>query len=126
MSAKRSHHEIPILSATEQTTFEQGSTNFFEDIGASEPVERLAKAQLSRVISLVVKERGWTQKRAAVALGIPSSDMSDLMRGKIRRFSQERLERFLNMLDMDVQIRVGPRPEGKERATVTVERVARF
>jgi hypothetical protein len=46
------------------------------------------------------------------------------MRGKLARFSQERLERFLNALDMDVQIRVRPRAAGKKQADVTVEFVA--
>jgi hypothetical protein len=46
------------------------------------------------------------------------------MRGKLARFSQERLERFLNALDMDVQIRVRPRAVGKKQADVTVEFVA--
>ena len=48
------------------------------------------------------------------------------MRGKLARFSQERLERFLNALDMDVHIRVGPRAAGKKQANVTVELVAVF
>lgn len=51
------------------------------------------------------------------------------MRGtapKLARFSQERLVRFLNALGMDVHIVIGPRPEGKTRADVTVERVASF
>ena len=46
------------------------------------------------------------------------------MRGKLARFSQERLERFLSALDMDVQIRVRPRAAGKKQADVTVEFVA--
>ena len=48
-------------------------------------------------------------------LAIAPPDVSDLMRGKLARFSQERLERFLNALDMDVQIRVRPRAAGKAR-----------
>ena len=48
------------------------------------------------------------------------------MRGKLARFSQERLERFLNALGMDVHIRVGPRAAGKKRANVTVDLVAAF
>ena len=67
-----------------------------------------------------------TQRRAADVLGIAPPDVSDLMRGKLARFSQERLERFLNALDMDVHIRVGPRAAGKKQANVTVELVAVF
>ncbi len=88
------------------------------------PRERLAKAELARVIRAIIKDKDWTQRRAAEVLGIAPPDMSDLMRGKLARFSQERLERFLNALDMDVDIRIRPRAAGKKRATVTVEYVA--
>ena len=100
---------------------EPGSGNVFEDLGLPEAAARLAKAELARVIRKIVTDKGWTQRRAAEALGIASPDMSDLVRGKLARFSQERLERFLNALDMDVRIQVGPRRKGKKHASVTVE-----
>jgi predicted XRE-type DNA-binding protein len=105
---------------------ESGSGNVFKDLGLPDVANRLAKAELARVIRKVVAERTWTQRRAAEVLGIAPPDMSDLMRGKLARFSQERLERFLNALDMDVQIRVGPRAVGKRRANVSVEVVGAF
>ena len=100
---------------------ERSSGNVFDDLGLPDAVERLAKAELARVIRQIVQEREWTQARAAGVLGIPPSDMSDLMRGKIARFSQERLERFLIALDMDIRIQIAPRGSRKRRATVTVE-----
>jgi predicted XRE-type DNA-binding protein len=105
---------------------EAGSGNVFEDLGLPNAGERLAKAELARVIRKIVKEKNWTQRRAAEVLGIAPPDVSDLMRGKLARFSQERLERFLNSLDMDVHIQVGPRAAGKKQANVTVELVAAF
>lgn len=109
-----------------QIAIESSSGNVFEDLGLPHPAERLAKAELARVIRTIVRERSWTQRRAAKALDIAPPDMSDLMRGKLARFSQERLERFLNALDMDVHIQVGPRRTGKKRASVTVELVGAF
>jgi len=103
---------------------EDSSGNVFQDLGLPDAAERLAKAELARVIRTIVKEKDWTQRRAADVLGIAAPDMSDLIRGKLGRFSQERLERFLNALDMDVDIRVRPRAAGKKRATVTVEYIA--
>ena len=100
--------------------------NVFEDLGLADPAERLAKAELARVIRKIVRERGLTQSEAAALLGVKQPDVSDLMRGKLARFSMERLERFLNALDMEVRIQVGPKPEGKEQAGVTVELVASF
>ena len=105
---------------------EAGSGNVFQDLGLPDAGERLAKAELARVIRKIVKDKNWTQRRAAEVLGIAPPDMSNLMRGKLARFSQERLERFLNALGMDVHIQVGPRAAGKKQASVTVELVAAF
>jgi predicted XRE-type DNA-binding protein len=110
----------------EPIEIEAGSGNVFEDLGLPDAGERLAKAELARVIRKIVKDKSWTQRRAAEALGIAPPDVSDLMRGKLARFSQERLERFLNSLDMDVHIQVGPRAAGKKQADVTVELVVAF
>lgn len=102
---------------------EASSGNVFEDIGLPNASERLAKAELARVIRTIVAERGWTQRRAAEALHITPPDVSDLMRGKLARFSQERLARFLNRLDMDVRILIRRRSASKKRADITVELV---
>jgi predicted XRE-type DNA-binding protein len=110
----------------EHAEVHDSSGNIFEDLGLPDPAERLAKAELTRVIRKVVKERGLTQSEAAGLLGVKQPDVSNLMRGKLARFSMERLERFLNALDMEVRIQVGPRPAGKSRAGVTVELVTSF
>ena len=102
------------------------SGNIFEDMGMSDAAERLAKAELARVIRASVRDRGWTQARAAQELGIQQPDVSDLMRGRLSRFSRARLERFLNALDMEIRIQVGPRPAGKDHAGITVEVVGSF
>jgi predicted XRE-type DNA-binding protein len=112
--------------ATPPVKIEAGTGNVFEDLGLPDAAERLAKAELARVIRRIIEDRSWTQRRAAEELCIAPPDMSDLMRGKLARFSQERLERFLNALDMHINIQVGPRPSGKRRAGVTVELVAAF
>jgi predicted XRE-type DNA-binding protein len=103
------------------TAIEARSGNVFQDLGLPHANERLAKAELARGIRHIIHGRQWTQRRAAEVLAIAAPDVSDLMRGKLARFSQERLERFLNALGMDVHIRVRPRPAGKKHADVTVE-----
>lgn len=107
--------------AAKTIAIETSSGNIFQDLGLPKANERLAKAELARGIRHIIRGKHWTQRRAADVLEIAPPDMSDLMRGKLARFSQERLERFLNALDMDVQIRVRPRAAGKKRADVTVE-----
>jgi predicted XRE-type DNA-binding protein len=102
------------------------SGNIFEDMGMPDAAERLAKAELARVVRKAIRERGWTQARAAEELGIPQPDVSDLVRGRLGRFSRARLERFLNALDMEIRIQVGPRPAGKDHAGISVEVVGSF
>lgn len=100
--------------------------NIFADLELPDPEERLAKAELARVIRKLLRERELTQAQAAQILGLKQPDVSDLIRGKLARFSMDRLERILNALDMEIRIQVGPRPAGKAKAGVSVELVASF
>jgi predicted XRE-type DNA-binding protein len=102
------------------------SGNVFEDMGMPDADERLAKAELARVVRSAIRNRGLSQTEAASVLGVKQPDISDLQRGKLARFSRERLERFLNALDLEVRIQVGPRPRWKRRAGITVEEVNSF
>ena len=102
------------------------SGNVFEDMGMPDAEERLAKAELARVIRNEIRERGLSQTEAADLLGVKQPDVSDLTRGKLARFSRERLERFLNALDLEVRIQIGPRPAWKEHAGITVQVVGSF
>ena len=114
------------MKPAESLEMESSTGNVFEDLGLPDAAGRLAKAELARVIRKIVAGKGWTQRRTAAVLGIAPPDMSDLVRGKLSRFSQERLERFLNALDMDIRIQVGPKRRGKKQANVTVELVGAF
>lgn len=96
--------------------YEIGSGNVFADAGLPNPEEALARAQLlSRVIDIIT-ERRLTQARAAEIMGTNQPTVSDLMRGKLSKFSLERLIAFLNALDRDVEIAVRPRPAESQRA----------
>jgi len=100
--------------------------NVFEDMGMRDAEERLAKAELARMIRKEIGRRGLTQTAAADLLGIQQPDVSDLVRGKLARFSMNRLERLLNALDLEIRIQVGPRPSHKAHAGITVETVDSF
>jgi len=76
----------------------QGKAHRHSEIRCGNAGERLAKAELAREIRYIVKDKNWTRRRAADVLGIAPPDVSDLTRGKLARFTQERLERFLNSL----------------------------
>jgi predicted XRE-type DNA-binding protein len=111
---------------SDESKIHDSSGNVFEDMGMRDAEERLAKAELARLIRHEIRDRNLSQTEAATLLGIQQPDVSDLVRGKLSRFSMARLERFLNALDLEIRILVGPRPEGKARAGITVESVDSF
>lgn len=83
-----------------------GSGNVFEDLGYANPEEALAKADLARQIQKVIKARKLTQVQAARIMGIDQAKVSDIIRGKLSRYSIDRLMRFLRLLGKDIEIRV--------------------
>jgi predicted XRE-type DNA-binding protein len=108
----------------EDAVVEAGSGNVFADMGLPDAEEHLAKAELLLVVRRIVKSRGWTQRKAAKVMGIAESDMSDLMRGRLARFSQDRLSLLLTRLDMDVQIRISPKkPSARAGGRISVKMV---
>lgn len=106
----------------EEMTFAE-IDNIFEALDL--PDER-ARVELACVIVREIRERGLSRAEAAKLLKTNRSDVSALLNARLDAFSMDRLERLLNALDMEVRIQVGPRPAGKERAGITVQRVDSF
>jgi predicted XRE-type DNA-binding protein len=90
------------------TKIEASSGNVFADLGLPNPEQELIKAGLTLEIYGILKARKLTQTQAGKILGIPQPHVSDLMRGRARAFSTERLTEFLAALGHDVEIRVMP------------------
>lgn len=98
----------------------RGSGNVFADLNLPDAEERLAKAELARLILNIITERRLTQTQAAELLGIDQPKVSALTRGKLSGFSMERLFLFLNALGRDVQITVKPKPQSRQQAHLKV------
>ena len=98
---------------------EEGSGNIFKDLGFSDEVseKELLKAQLGTEIFRILKERKLTQVEAAKLLGIKHTEVSRLKAAKLSDYSVERLMRFLNQLNRDIEIRIIPSAdrEGQQR-----------
>lgn len=94
--------------------------NVFADIGLSDSEEWLAKASLAHQIASVARGRHLNQTETARILGTTQPTVSDLFAGRLTGFSMERLIRFLNSLDRDVQIVVTPKPRSRQHATLRV------
>ena len=89
---------------------EESMGNVFADLGLPNPEERLLKAELGRQIRHLITTRKLTQTAAGKLLGVPQSQVSILVRGKLAGFSVERLVGYLNALGQDVEIVVTPAP----------------
>jgi len=104
----------------QESNYVVSSGNVFADLGLPNPEEALAKAELANKISVLIRERKLTQKKAAEVLGIDQPKVSMLLRGRLTGFSTERLMRFLMLLGQDIRISVHPSPRGQSSARVLV------
>jgi predicted XRE-type DNA-binding protein len=93
---------------------EVGSGNIFVDLGLPDAEELLLKAQIVVTLRRLIKARNLTQTAAAKRIGIGQPDLSNVMRGRYRGYSAERLMRMLTAFDQDIDITVRPR-RGKSK-----------
>lgn len=96
------------------------SGNVFADVGLPQPEDRMARAELARRIKSIVEHRHLTQAEAARVLGTTQPKVSDLLRGRLAGFSMERLIRFLNALDRDVEIVITTKRKGAAHGSLRV------
>lgn len=101
---------------------EKSSGSVFADLELAEVEELETKAQLAHRIGEIIQGRHLTQTEAAEVLGATQPIVSKLMNGQLSGFSLERLVRFLNALDRDVEIVVRRRSRTRDhgRTSVTV------
>lgn len=99
---------------------EESSGNVFADLGLPDAEELESKAQLAYRITEIIRGRHLTQAEAAELLGATQPIVSKLMNGQLHGFSLERLVRFLNALDRDVEIIVKRRPRSRDRGRTKV------
>ncbi|HEY9722817.1 MAG TPA: helix-turn-helix transcriptional regulator [Oscillatoriaceae cyanobacterium] len=74
------------------------SGNVFADLGLPDADELLLRAQLGTAIADLIRERGWSQRKAAAALGLTQPEVCAILNGKLRGFSLARLIRSLKAL----------------------------
>lgn len=87
---------------------EKRSGNVFAGIGLPNREEALAKAEIARQISRILLTRSLSQSEAGVILGIAQPRVSDLICGRLERFSLDKLIDFAKRSGHDVEIRIKP------------------
>lgn len=68
----------------------------------------VARSELVLLVAQEIKERGWTQQQAASFFGVTQPRISDLVNGRIEKFTVDTLMNWLEMLGKDVSVAVRP------------------
>jgi predicted XRE-type DNA-binding protein len=93
---------------------QEGSGNVFADLGLSQPKDRQTKAMLALYIERLIEEAGWTQTEAAQRMGLAQSDVSNIVNGRLKGFTLDRLFQCLDALDQDIEIGITPRKDNAD------------
>jgi len=89
----------------------RASRNVFQDLGfGPHEAEHLrVRADLMIAVTKVIEDRGLTQVQAGELFGVSQPRMSDLVRGKIERFSVDTLIAMLGEAGVEVKIKLAAR-----------------
>jgi predicted XRE-type DNA-binding protein len=90
------------------TKIMRSSGNVFRDLGfGQEEAEHLRlRSALMAVVRQLMADRHLTQAKAASLFGVTQPRMSDLVRGKIERFSIDGLIEMLSRAGVHVEMRI--------------------
>lgn len=98
----------------------EGSGNVFADLGLPDAEELLVKSQIVVELHSAIKARKLTQTAAAKLIGIAQPDLSNVLRGRFRGYSTERLMRMLTAFGRDIDIVVRTPKRGKAPGRIRV------
>ena len=101
----------------EEVSVEIGIGSVYADLGLRDHEEMDTKSDLVIEMSKAVKKKKLTQVQAAEILGISQPKLSELLNGRFRGYSVERLIHFLNKLGQDVDIVVRSKPRNRVART---------
>jgi predicted XRE-type DNA-binding protein len=103
----------------ESTKAEISSGSIYAQLGYKNYEEMETKSNLVIEIAKAIKKKKLTQTQAAKILSISQPKLSELLGGRFRGYSVERLMHFLNELGQDIDIIVKSKPRNR-RARVNV------
>ncbi len=101
------------------TNVEISTGSVYADLGLKNYEEMETKSNLVMEISKAIKRKKLTQTQAAEMFGISQPKLSELLSGRFRGYSVERLIHFLNEIGQDVDIVIKSKPRHR-KARVTV------
>ncbi len=108
------------MSKKRKIEIHETSGNIFADLALEDADDLFAKSGLVHRIAHLIEKRKLTQMQAATLLDIDQPKVSNLLRGRLDGFSTERLFRFLNALDQDIEIVIKQKSRSSKHAEVRV------
>ncbi len=103
---------------------EVGSGNVFADLGLPDAEEMLLKSAIVIELKRLIDKRNLTQTAAAKLIGISQADLSKILRGQFRGYSEARLMRMLTAFSQDVEITTRPHAKAGEAGRIIFKRRA--
>ena len=80
----------------------------FDSLGRTpaETEQLKLRATLMRALRTHISKQGWTQTEAAEHFGVGQPRISDLMRGKVSKFSVDKLAEMIGAVGLHIEARV--------------------
>lgn len=101
-------------SESDKVKATRSSGDVFADIGLTLSAEDRLKIEIARTITAVATKGQLTQEQIATIIGADQAKVSNIMRGRLKGFSLERLFRYLLQLGYSVDLHVkGPAVAGQ-------------
>ena len=93
-----------------------GSGNIDGEFGVPDAAVRQTKAVLAARILTALDERGWSTRDAERATGVAQSEFSRLRRGRLERFTLDRLIGILGKVDAELEVTITVQRRGAVEA----------
>jgi predicted XRE-type DNA-binding protein len=79
-----------------------------EEAPRTQAANMVARSELMLLLSQEIEKRDWTQQQAATHFGVTQPRISDLVNGRLEKFTVDMLMNWLEMLGKDVSVAVRP------------------
>jgi len=104
---------------TRRPKVERGSGNIFADLGLPDAEDMLLKSSIVIELRRLIQQRKLTQTAAAKLVGVSQADLSKILRGHFRGYSEAKLMRMLTAFGQDIEITTRPHRRSGEAGRIT-------
>lgn len=95
-----------------------GGENVFAELGIRDPEIALLKSNVAMEIQDAIERKGITQRQAGELLGLHPHKVSDIVCGRLKGYTLERLFTYLTRLDVDVRVKMTAKPAHQKSAGI--------